>query len=1844
MGDLGGIAADVVFDAGVADALATGCDTAATAIDDQAGLRALWSATALTDFRGRFSELFRSNAQVAAGDATELVARLREVAVGARRLKEEAAKEQQRREAARAWQQLHDARTGGQRARDALSGGDDPPVGPPAEEPTIPVPAPMTRSRQTPAPGGGGAGGGTSAARPSHLRTFATGSHGANGELRSRPNTLKTQYGEFQDECHWGSLIASGVFTGFDKWLAANEEDARWAAVVANAFKAAGGEGEVSSLSNSALKSALRSAQVGVSRADLVIDPAQAFGHPPTTGYAADPVNTSTGNFVEHETDLTFPGAASGLVWGRCYNSANPAVGGFGPGWSSLAEAGLTFDPVEGTARFRLADGRQIVFARLGEGWDRAVGENLWLARSDTGLQVSGNDGSWWRFGAEGTLLSYGTGTAAGGNTIRLVRDRAGQLVRLEHGRGRHVELTWGSVGHRDQIIGAVSSDGRRVVYTYDGAGRLTAATGPTGTRSYRWSDGDTGPNLVTAVVDADGVVELENTYDARGRVTAQRSPFGRLTRFAYLPGQVTVVSDEDGSRSNTWIADDRGRLVGVVDAEDHRQSTSYDRWGNPVLLTERNDSTTVHAYDDRGRKVRTVTPSRADLTFDYDDLDRVATVVTEQGAATTYRYDGEERNPSAITDPEGGVTQLDWHDGLLHQVTDPTGVVVRFGYDPAGDLIAVTNADGATARMDRDGLGRVVAAITPSGHRTCFDWDPETGVLVSRRDPDGAVWRYEHTPAGRLTAVINPTGARTSVEYGPHGEEARTVDPLGRAVSRQHDDLGNLAAVGLPDGTTWRFTHDALSRLTGTVDPTGGVWAQDYDQAGRLVATLDPTGVRHGVELDQAQSSLRIDDGEATTTTGFDPLGRVTSLGQADGSAALLTYDRCGRTARSFDADGGLTFIRRDLAGRPVEVTSPTGAVTRFSYDRCGRLSMMSDPIGAETTIDYDVDGHPVRQTLPTGEIATTQYDVCGRVVEHAQPGAGTLTYVYDRAGRVVEARDPRSGRRRFGYDAAGQLVAVADGNGGITSYTYDALGRGVAITNPLGGVTRREFDGMNRCVGETNPLGRTTRAGYDPAGRLVWQTDPDGHRTSWTYDAAGRPLSMAVDGRTLTTVTRDLRRRTVTIDDRTREQPSKQVLEWNRRGQLIRRARDGRAVSWSYDADGRRTTMTTPDGHTTHYGCDPAGRLTWVEHPLLGRAVFDHDASGRVTAATAGGLIQSWEHIDGWVSAHTVTDGDGTSRTVVDRDFDGRVTAVTREVGDGPVVTSYTYDHACQLIQARTSQPTGNTVTGWRYDLGGRLVAETVDDVTVEHVYDLAGQLLTTRRADARTSYTYDGLGRRTRADDGRGRVRDYGWSSTGYLATISDRAGDQVRHQTLHTDALGELTSVDGTEFFWDTAAYAGAPVLAGDVSVLVAGPLTGIGTAWTTPGWRTARGNGADPWNTGSGGLRGDRVENGGLGSGGSGSGRAGSGGAGFDIGTSGEVTISGLEWMGARVYDPTSRGFLSADPLDPVIGAGWAANPYAYAGNDPLHAVDPQGLTPVTDAQLQAYRDGNGIGGAVNTVNHAVGHWFTNNWEYVAGGAMVVAGGALIATGIGGPLGVMLVSAGADTIIQKASSGDVNWGQVGISFGAGAVGGGFAAAKLGATGVRGAMVAGAVSGGAGGGAIGGYKYAIGSGPHTVSGFVDATAQGTGRGAVSGSVGGAAGRSVQVGGSRLLSHIQPTTTRDTLLSIGRPGVRRLPMNMGTVRDAAGKHGIEINDLRIRINRSLIGVRGSTSPTGVVTLYRDAFENEEHLAKTLVHERVHVEDLREGMSYPSGYDGGSSWEQRAEAATDDWWDRKG
>ncbi len=1728
---------DVDYDFGVSGSLESAFRSAASKLEGQRGARAGYRSNGLVDFQGYYATLFSQNGTTQLSDSDEIARVLRQVASDVEDLDEKARAENNRRRQAREWAQRVANRNLGKKVVDKIFGGEEPPFDEISDaeksasaSKTVAAASPAARQEMT----GTGSSGGVTSGSPTNLRSFATSSRAADGELSGLSGTLTGQCDDFTMSCSWATLDASSVIGTLDSWLEQNENDARWADVVAGAFEDAGAGDGVASVPDPALGAALAAVGVQASREDLQVDPPTAYGSPPTTGYSDDPVNAFTGNFVEVEDDLGFTGVAGVLSWRRSYSALNPGSGAFGPGWSSWCEAGLTVDD-EG-ARLRLFDGRVVVFPRMGQGWGRAIGENLWLeALPAGGWRVSSSWGLVWQVDAAGRVRSTSEGDGTG---VVLSYDTGGRLVRLEHVWGRSLELVWAGDGRR--VAAVVADDGRRVDYVYDGSGRLLEARRGAGVRRrYRWNEA----GLIEAIVDADGVVEVANSYDEQGRVSRQRSSFGRVTRYAYLSGGITATSDEDGSRGNTWIHDRNGRLVGLVDADGRRQSTGYDRHGNPVWVRERDGSETVSVYDARGRLVTRRLASGARIDQTWDELDRlVQTRVSnvddgsdggaDRVAVTSYEYEPGQRGPCRVRDAEGGVTAMVWRDGLLMQITDPTGARVCFGYDERGDLVSSTDAAGNTARLERDRSGRVTAAVTPLGHRTEYAYDQGTGALASRTDPDGAQTRFEYTAAGRLTAVVDAEGGRTCIEHGDHGERERTTDPLGRVVAERYDDLGNLAAVELPDGSAWEFSYDGLSRLTGMRDTGGGVWAMGYGPDGMLAGTTDPTGVGRSVERGRFGAPVQVSDGGDDAIAVWDRSGRLVSITGPDGGTRVNRYDLCGRLVEMMDAAGAMTRYGRDAAGRVIEVTQPTGRAYRYEYDECGRWTATISTGGDRYEMVYDADSRICGEIWPTGERVSTRFDEAGRIIWRRQPGRGVVRFGYDRCGRITSVRDPWNGHRRFGYDEAGQLVEAVDALGRVTRFEYNEAGRRVAVTDATGARTERVFDPMGRLVSQVDPLGRTTTYSYDAAGRPTERVDAGGRRLQWCYDRSGRLERTWADGRLLARIERDFAARTLTQTDADGEQVE---TAWDTQGNLAHRLRDGIGVSYSYDAAGRRTSMHTPGGGSTRYEYDANNRLAAISRPGLGRVRIDRDRLGRVTGVHGDGLDATWTWHDGAVVAHRVNRRGFIQEIRIERDPDGRVTA---EVRDG-LRTVYEYDLAGQLTGAVTSE---GTRTAYQWDTGGRLVAETCDGQTTRHRYDKAGQLTWTRLPDgSRLTYDYDPSGRRTR-EAGPDSERLFTWDPRGFLAQVTriTRHGDQIRaHSTrLHVDAGGELAIAGDQPVYWDTAAawptlaQIGARII---TDALTATALTtkneeeGGDTVWLVPDTDGPAAQTPNPpagldalhnriWGTGP---TPPMTPETGTTEPGAGAmpARPGTGPADIGIGADGTLQTAGLDWMGARVYDPATRVFLSVDPLEPVTGAAWAANPYSYAGNDPVGMADPLGLRPVSEEDLRAYQQASN--GMLQNAATTVTGWVSENWEYIAAGAMVVAGVAVMCTGVGGPIGAAmmagaLTSAGGSVWSQKSSNGSVDWGTVlrdgAVGAATGLVGGGASAVAAKATaGMANCLgkniLTGAVEGAIDGGASNGLQYLTSGQPLSVSGFARAVGEGAGEGAIGGGAGGA-----------------------------------------------------------------------------------------------------------------------------------------
>ena len=147
-----------------------------------------------------------------------------------------------------------------------------------------------------------------------------------------------------------------------------------------------------------------------------------------------------------------------------------------------------------------------------------------------------------------------------------------------------------------------------------------------------------------------------------------------------------------------------------------------------------------------------------------------------------------------------------------------------------------------------------------------------------------------------------------------------------------------------------------------------------------------------------------------------------------------------------------------------------------------------------------------------------------------------------------------------------------------------------------------------------------------YDAAGNVVSAIDPDGRTTTYTYTPDGQPLTKTSPSGTVTTHTYDqasglLAGITVTAPG----QPPRtitftRVLAGQPGAGQVATVSDGTgAITYGYDVDGRRTTVSYPDGTSTSADYNDKGQLVTTTDVTGAVTTYAYDAAdGTLTSAT--------------------------------------------------------------------------------------------------------------------------------------------------------------------------------------------------------------------------------------------------------------------------------------------------------------------------------------------------------------------------------------------------------------------------------------------------------------------------------------------------------------------------------------------------------------------------------------------------------------------------------------------------
>lgn len=783
-------------------------------------------------------------------------------------------------------------------------------------------------------------------------------------------------------------------------------------------------------------------------------------------------------------------------------------------------------------------------------------------------------------------------------------------------------------------------------------------------------------------------------------------------------------------------------------------------------------------------------------------------TLTTEDGAKyVLHEQDGllrvEDLNGNILTVEETGITHSSGttisfvrdSEDRIQEIIDPDGHSIHYTYDAIGDLVSVTNREGAITTFTYFSqlahfLDRIIDPLGNVGIRSEYD---ENGRIIAIYDADGNRISVNHSLADSQEIITDARGNKTIVVYDNRGNVISETNALGETTLNTYDEEGNLLSRTNPAGETIQFTYDDRGNALSRTDDMGNKTQYDYNSFGQPTSITDPAGNVY--------------------TFQYDTSGNLIRRGEPTGSEFVYEYDSHGNMTKETDTLGFATLFQYDSAGNQISRIDPLGNKSTFTYDSLGnrtsKTRIRTDANGVKQTIttqsQYDTEGRLIRTTDPAGNVETFTHDQSGKLTEHRDKRGVVATHTYDVRGNKIRTEYDDGSFETAEYDEANNLLRQRDRNGNVQTFEYNAVNRVTHAVDPMGRENDREYD----AAGRINALilsgirseiehdsGRVFSKSLsidDPIAtrpRITKITFEDGLTTNLGYDQNGNITDFASsDGKNMS----------ITF---TQDNIAKQFV-----------TADGTTTRIDFDAKSQPRAMTNPGGVDYTFTLDALGRITDAVDPLGGHTIYTYDEIGNKLSQTdANGNTTRWEYDNsGKVTRRTLPEGMSErfvynqvgdmiehtdfngARTTFQYDTQGRI--ILKECSDG-TSTQFNYDNEGRLTSVRDGRGTMN----YQYDSYGRNTRVDLPEGSfIAYAYDERANRSSMTTPSGTTRYTYDPLSRIQSITDISGGVTQYRYDDGARTTTIArpngtrsitTRDGEGRTVTLIHSNAAGDV----------------------------------------------------------------------------------------------------------------------------------------------------------------------------------------------------------------------------------------------------------------------------------------------------------------------------------------------------------------------------------------------------------------------------------------------------------------------
>jgi RHS repeat-associated protein len=552
---------------------------------------------------------------------------------------------------------------------------------------------------------------------------------------------------------------------------------------------------------------------------------------------------------------------------------------------------GYEYDERGNLLRLTRPDGSAIVTA-YGEG-DKATaitdpGGATWQQRWDgRGLlleQVSPlGHASLYEYDARGLLVAA---TQPRGARTQLAYDTHGHLARLTDALGHPTTFAHDALG---RLQSRIDAQGRQTQYHHDPKGRLTGVVLPSGATLACAYDAE--DNLIRYVDEHGATTRME--YFGQGEVARRVQPDGHEVQYLYdTEERLTGVRNQRGEVYELK-RDALGRIVQETDYWGQSRQYRYSPGGHLQQSIDPLGRVIGYATDGLGRIVGKRLPDPMggqapwEESFTYDANGNLVAAGNAHGQIER-EFDAEGRLTKEVQRQTAGPcftvhNRYDAAGNRIERRTQSTagpGHVVQWTYDLLDQAVSMRIDDGPPRPMQRDELGRLVAAeLAPGLTRHCrYDAQGRlTGQAVSHGRERMFLTRYDYDAAGNLVQRQDSRYGRDQYVYDPMGRVLAHTDPTGFVQQFVNDAAGDRLGVMRVSGDDGPRLNDwrREGRFEGAVD-------YQFDRAGNLVCkTEGPVRLDLGWDANQRLAATRRsvahedESLDRVTVYGYDPLGR---------------------------------------------------------------------------------------------------------------------------------------------------------------------------------------------------------------------------------------------------------------------------------------------------------------------------------------------------------------------------------------------------------------------------------------------------------------------------------------------------------------------------------------------------------------------------------------------------------------------------------------------------------------------------------------------------------------------------------------------------------------------------------------------------------------------------------------------------------------------------------------------------------------------------------------------------------------------------------------------------------